>query len=221
MMGATALKQKPKKPVLVPSARPKLFPGHVDSPTVPGARETVMRVFDTLHVMLRRKQLTQRQHRAGETFRHAFDALQSSIGRSMDFDRIRSRGLPGSPPLNIYLHASDELANARKTLTNGVEYLVIELVCGKGYSLEQTARELCGVENKTGRPLRKDCEKIGYVFKQGLNALADIWHPESSGDDSPMRTYRAPDAKPSTSDLTVVPQAKAVHANGRKIFRTG
>lgn len=222
MMGATALKQKPKKAVPVPSARPRLVPGHVDSPTVPGARETVMRVFDTLHVMLKRKQLTQRQHRAGEMFRSAFDALECTVGRSMDFDRVRSQGMPGARPAQQYAEAADTLHQARCKLTNGVEYLVIDMVCGKGYSLEQTAREICGADPKTNRPLRKDHEKIGYVFKIALSKLADLWNPDGRNDDEPsMRSYRAPGAKPTSSELTIVPQAKAVHANGRKIFRTG
>lgn len=145
----------------------------------------------------------------------------------MDMERVRGCSIPGSPPPKRQLEAADKIDEAKAALakakfaTQSMSHLVIEYVCGKGFSIEQTAREICGIDPKTDRPLRKDCEKIGFIFKAGLTDLANLWSPDSAGDASPIRTYRAADAKPSTSDLTSVPQARAVHATGKRLFRTG
>jgi hypothetical protein len=105
----------------------------------------VERVVDTLDSMLKAgpRHLTIRQWQAGQIFRSAYEVLEGAVGNTMDFDRIRGGGLPGSPPPPRRLFASDRIAEAKDMLYDG-DYCIIEKIAGIGYSLERCAGESLG-----------------------------------------------------------------------------
>jgi hypothetical protein len=70
----------------------------VSHPTLGGLTERVERVVDTLDSMLKAgpRHLDTRQWQAAQIFRSAYEVLEGAVGNTMDFDRIRGAGLPGS-----------------------------------------------------------------------------------------------------------------------------
>jgi hypothetical protein len=114
-------------------------------------------VVDTLDSMLKAgpRHLTIRQWQAAQIFRSAYEVLEGAVGNTMDFDRIRGGGLPGSPPPPRRLFAADRLAEAEVILYVG-DYCIIEKIAGIGYSLERCAGELLG-----HHPSKLDRTRIG------------------------------------------------------------
>ena len=191
---------------------------NVASPTVPGATERLSRVVDTLHVMLRRDQISERQYWAGERYRTSLEKLGSSPGGAMDFERPRGGSLPGSPPSPAMLYASDDVHQAENRLYRW-DFEVVHLICGVGMTIEEAAANLygSGVDGKPFRQCREDC---GRRLREGLRQLADLWFPEQSGEGARTRSIRLDRA--TITDAAEVPKAASVvHATGNRIFRSG
>jgi hypothetical protein len=153
----------------LPPGRRKTQAVYVPSPTVPGHRERVQRVADTIDTMFARKQLTERQNRAAEIYRGAWATIGSSVGGSMDFDRVRGGGLPGQPLAMRYMDAAAILSDAKLKLYTR-DHEVLELVARDGHSQAEAADMLHG-----GKATRAEREDVGRRLKDGLNELADRW----------------------------------------------
>lgn len=199
----------------------------VSSPTVPGAREDVQRVIDTLASMLRRRQLTAREYEAADRIRTAHAKVFGSMGGAMDFERARGSSSPGGFG-ESYRQAAEYLSDIKRFLYPK-DYPVVYHVCCLGYSIEQTAQRLPRIFERdgTGRVTRASREEAGRRLKAGLEAAADLWWPEKASmtakDGAEIRPMRAVvSERPEWSDgLTEVPKASAVHATGKKIYRSG
>ncbi|SRR5260221_499138 len=151
------------------SARPRTQAVYVPHPTVPGHRERVHRVVDTIDAMFSRKQLTERQHRTAEIYRGAWATIGSSVGGSMDFDRVRGGGVPGRPLAIRYMDAAKCLSDAKlKLYTRDRE--VLELVARDGHSQADAADMLHG-----GQATRAEREDVGRHLRDALDQLADLW----------------------------------------------
>lgn len=196
-----------------PTARPKTYAARVSSPTVPGAVENLQRVGDTLANMLRRKQLDDRSFRAGERIRAAYEVVYGQVGGSMDFDRVRGAGRPGSGPPLHYLEAAGVLNEAWRQLYP-LDYRVVTLVACEGHSIERAAEIIFG------EATRSDKEEIGRRLREGLGQLAG---GKEKADAPPKpSTWQAPDAmayQPGTSGM--IERGHVVHATGHRIFRNG
>jgi hypothetical protein len=141
----------------------------VSHPTLGGLTERVERVVDTLDTMLKAgpRHLDTRQWQAAQIFRSAYEVLEGAVGNTMDFDRIRGGGFPGSPPPPRRLFASDRIAEAKDMLYDG-DYCIIEKIAGIGHSLERCAGELLG-----HHPSKADRTRIGDRLRNGLEELAN------------------------------------------------
>lgn len=195
----------------------------ISSLTVAGAVDVVQRVVDPLEVMFKASQLTKRQWRAIETYRDAREVIYGQTGGSMDFDRVRGAGTPGSPPAPAYFDACETLRVAKQKLYP-LDYAILTIVLGgsnpddRGANFMQCAQRL----ERVGMDQRKVADR----FKIAVGVLADaIWGEEKGdkedGDKGRITGYLAPGARSTGSTAETVPQAKAVHADGRKIYRTG
>lgn len=200
-------------------AEKRTVTARVSSPTVPGAVETITRVVDPLEVMFKASQLTKRQWRAIETYRNAREFVYGQCGGSMDFDRVRGAGSPGSPPAPAYFDACETLRTAKHKLYP-LDYAILTMVLGgsnpddRGANFTQCAERL----ERVGM----DHRKVADRFKIAVGVLADeLWGEEKTGDKPRISSYLAPGARPTESTAETVPQARAVHADGRKIYRTG
>jgi hypothetical protein len=167
-LATRARSQKTQRP-RPQSARPRSQSVYIPSVTVPGHVDRVERVVDTIDSMFSRKQLTERQHHAAEIYRGAWATIGSSVGGSMDFDRVRGGGLPGQPLAMRYMDAAERLSDAKlKLYTRDRE--VLELIARDGHSQQHTADILHG-----GNATRAEREDVGRHLRSGLDELADRW----------------------------------------------
>src|SRR5947209_6134889 len=88
------------------TARQRTRQVYVPSARVPGARDQVTKVVDTVEQMWRSQQMGDRPYEAAQMFRSAWDVIESVVGNAMDFDRVRGGGAPGQPYADQYLAAS-------------------------------------------------------------------------------------------------------------------
>lgn len=207
-----------------PSAVPPSKLARVSSPTVRGAVEQVQRVVNSIDHLRARRQIGEREYLAALTYRDAYDIVHGTVGGAMDPDKVHgagSPGSPGSPPPPAWLYASDKLLSAEQNLYR-VDLRIVEMVVGQGRSLLETAALVYGV-SEGGRPSRNDLDRTSDRLKVGLGELAAVWHPGEfkEVERKPARSvWRAPGAKPAGSDASSVPQGTAVHATGKRVFRS-
>ena len=134
-------------------------------------------MIDSLESMFRRKQIGPHQKRAADNYRDAFDGL-TSTGRSMDFDKVRA-GTPGAQPAPTAPLAAETIAGASKLLGR-VDGDIVELIVGRGYTIEQAAAR---VFSKAVKKKLSECDVdcVGKRLRDALTMLADEWHPVSEG----------------------------------------
>lgn len=164
-----------------PTARAKTAAVYVSSPTVPGHREQVHRVVNTLDNLLKARQISEASYRAGERYRNAWDVLNRSPGGAMDFDRVRG-GIPGSrAPTPAEFVATETISQCRQWLYR-TDYEIVHLVVGEGHSIKTAAAVVDKTPDETGRCLR-----------QALNVLAEKWEIDRTqrrSSDKPRITAR-------------------------------
>lgn len=203
-------------------ARPRTVMVRVSSPTVPGAVEIVEYKADPLEIMFRAKQLTKRQWRSVEAYRNAREIIYGQAGGALDFDRVRGAGLPGSPPVPAFMEACEILRTAKAKLY-ALDHTILVLVLGgseqqHGLNFQQCAERLSAKKVAVADNPRFIAQRFKIALDEMANAL---WGEERPGSETRLRSYMVPGSKPMGSDVEAVPQARAVHADGRKIFRTG
>lgn len=185
---ALAKKRKVEQPRTAAGSR-KIVRTTVASPYNHGI-DRPERVMDTIEVMFRRRMIDGRQKEAADKYRGAFDALTQSMGGSMDMEKARGGGTPGAPPCPASLVAADIIDEAAKEL-GPADHTIVEMVCGSGYSVEETA---AATLDKAGLSER-DHEYTGRRLRDALTRLANMWSPTSKG--SRIRGHIADGAKPS------------------------
>ena len=206
-----------------PTARPTTRRVYVSSPTVPGHRENLERVVDTVEQMWKRGQLgpsnrpheNERAYRAAMKLRDAYEVVHGAVGGAMDFDRVRGAARPGMGPPLHYLEAAQTLNDVRPNLYALDERVVLLVVC-EGYTIERAAEHVY-----KAKPSRAEKEEIGRVLRQGLAELADLWlgQAKDEGKDA-IVSHREPGATDYVAQAGVINRpTEAVHATGKKIFR--
>lgn len=205
---------KTAKAPSVPSGRPRLIPSYTDSPTVPGARENIMRVFDPLEAMRKRDQIGKLEYQAALHIRAAHDVIYGSPGGVMDLDRVRGGGSSGPQAAPPYLAACETLRLIKQWLY-AMDHRLIELVVVAGYSVADAARAVHGHV-----PSRSEKEEAGQRLRIGLREVSrHLWGVSEDKERSEIVVARAPDA----TDYTVAPgiaqRGNTVHATVRKVFR--
>jgi hypothetical protein len=134
---------------------------YVPSPRVPGARDQVQKVFDTIEQLWRARKIGDRAYKAAEMFRNAWDRIESVMGNAMDFDRVRSGGgLPGKPPAEAYLEACDRIDDAKTFLYHN-DYETVAHVVGKGLSIKQVAPIVNLSMRETSYGLHRALDEMG------------------------------------------------------------
>jgi hypothetical protein len=136
---------------------------YVSSPTVPGTREEVSLVVDTIEMMWRGKWLNENQYRAAQIFRSACDTLASCMGGTMDFERSRGASVPGQPPLPPNLAASEKITDAKQALSP-MDYDIVCKIVGYGFTVKAAA----GMIDRSART-------VGKHLRDALSLLADRW----------------------------------------------
>jgi hypothetical protein len=145
----------------------KLEAARVASPYGHGI-DRVLRSIDTLAVMMRRGQLREAQYHAGQRYRHCYEVIYGQMGGASDFERTRGKGLPGSPPPQSYLEASEIVSQVKRILYPR-DYAVVHRVCVDGLSLGECAEQLYGGDDRSNR------EQAGDRLREGLRELAERW----------------------------------------------
>lgn len=232
MIGASMAKQKiseramPKgpakaKPRTAADMRALTFrDSHVDSPTVPGAVERLQRTVDTLFNMVARKQIDDRQYRAAERLRNAHMVVYGSVLSAMDMDRVRVATGPAQSVPPPWMNAAQSIREAKLKLY-AFDHEVVLWVAVVGLKIEECVGKLGKSPRLEGLNTRSMREEVGRALRNGLSELADLWGERESEDYRRLRSHMEADAKPTGSDADTVPQARAVHATGSRIFRTG
>lgn len=132
----------------------------------------VVKLYDPVVAMLKRRQITSDQFQAAERLQFAYETVHGQAGGAMDFDRSRSSGVPGQMPAPPYMVASETLRLAKMWLYPR-DYAVVFRVCIQGIKIADCAH-LFGV-GKEGRL------EAGRALKRGLTQLAEKWGYSSNG----------------------------------------
>jgi hypothetical protein len=174
--------------------------------------------------MFNRKQISQLQYGAGDRYRLSFEMTSASSGGSMDFDRARgSKGTPPVSPALTFLLAAECVREARMKLYPR-DFAVIHRVAVSGFTIEQAARQL--YDPKWDGEWPPYVREAGRKFRAGLDALADMWWPDSrtpvdkkTGEEiRPIRGART--EKSTASNVESVTQSPSVaHATRDKVYR--
>jgi hypothetical protein len=207
------------------TARPRTEKAEVSGAYTAGKTDVVERVIDTLTSMFNRRQITQLQLGAGERYRVAHEMTSASMGGSMDFDRVRSgsAGAAHQTPAMTYLLAAETVSEARKRLYPR-DFAIVHRVCVLGLTIEQAARQL--YDSQWDGEWTPYVRQAGWKFRNGLDALADMWWPDSktktdpkTGEEvRPMRRTRTERATV-TDAVTVAPSSSVAHATRDKVYR--
>ena len=142
----------------------------------------------------------------------------------MDFDRARgSSGLSPTPALTFLL-AAETVSEARKKLYPK-DFAIVHRVCVLGLTIEKAAQEL--YDQRFDGSWRVYLEEAGRKFRAGLDALADMWWPDSkvktdkrTGHEiRPIRSVMT--ERPLSTDSTAVlePTTSVAHATRDKVYR--
>jgi hypothetical protein len=147
----------------------------------------------------------------------------ASSGGSMDFERARgSSGLSPTPALTFLL-AAEIVSDARKRLYPK-DFAVIHRVCVLGLTIEQAARQL--YDDKWHGSWVVYLKDVGRNFRNGLDALAEMWWPDSKAqvdrktgqEIRPIRGVMTERAE-ATNAPSVAPASSVVHATRDKVYR--
>jgi hypothetical protein len=216
---------KRKRDAKILSARPRTEKDEVSHPRVEGKTEFVDRVSDTLTSMFNRKQISQLQFGAGDRYRLAYEMQFASAGGSMDFERARgSTGTaPVSPALTFLLAA--ECTREAKTKLYPKDFAIVHRVCVIGLTIEAAARQLYHPEYDGDWP--PYVRNAGMRFRAGLDALADMWWPDSrapidrkTGEEvRPIRGAMTDKAAVTDAPPPDVGASRVAHATRDKVYR--
>jgi hypothetical protein len=174
--------------------------------------------------MFNRRQISQLQYAAGDRYRCAHDMTYASSGGSMDFDRARgSSGLSPTPALTFLL-AAETVSEAKRRLYPR-DFAIVHRVTVLGMSIESAAREL--YDPRFDGEWTPYVRQAGWKFRNGLDALADMWWPDSktktdakTGEEiRPIRNIRTEKAKVTDAPPPDRGGSKVVHATRDKIYR--
>lgn len=205
------------------TARPRTEKAEVSGAYTAGKTDVVERVIDTLTSMFNRRQISQLQYGAGDRYRMAHEMTSASSGGSMDFDRARgSSGLSPSPALTFLL-AAETVSEAKRRLYPK-DFAIVHRVAVLGLTIEQAARQL--YDERYDGEWTPYVRQAGWKFRNGLDALADMWWPDSktktdpkTGEEiRPMRRSMTERATV-TDAVTVAPSSSVAHATRDKVYR--
>lgn len=141
----------------------------------------VVKIYDPLVAMMKRRQITSDQFLAGERLQLAYETVHGQAGGAMDFERSRGSGLPGQMPAPPYMVASETLRLAKMWLYPR-DYAVVHRVCIQGIKIADCAHLFGeGKESKL---------EAGRALKRGLTQLAEKWGYSSIGRKSKPSVFR-------------------------------
>lgn len=184
--------------------------------------DRVERVVDTLTTMLARKQIDARQETAARKVQAAYELAPSSV-RCALASADGGADATNRSPSERQLWAGQVLNEVRGLLGQR-DTKVVLLVCGQGFSIEDAARFIFGVLERS-RLDKRDALEVGRRFRGGLTDLADLWWPERRHSLKVVRPDAAvpkgnPDQKPGESGQTLINKTRiagaVVHAGGGK-----
>jgi len=132
----------------------------------------VVKIYDPVVAMLKRRQITSDQFQAAERLQLAYETVHGQAGGAMDFERSRGSGLPGKMPAPPYMVASETLRLAKMWLYPR-DYAVVHRVCIQGIKVSDCA-QLFG-------PGKEGKLEAGRALKRGLTQLAEKWGYSSIG----------------------------------------
>lgn len=124
-------------------------------------------VQDTISNLLRRGHIREPQYMAAIRVQQA---VETTVAISSVLDPSKSGGGGFGPRSKSegVLFAAQSLNQARLWL-GLMTFFIVEHVAGKGHSIEEVAAMI------KRRPTRRDCDKVGADFREGLSTLAAKW----------------------------------------------
>lgn len=135
----------------------------------------ISRSKSAIHRLTGKNKLDPRQVMAADTYRNAFETIHSSLGGSMDFDRIRGGGGLARVPAEEAMMAVQTLKHARDLLGARSVIIIDQIVC-HGQTAEQCARLVYSYREGDSIAAR-DINHIGRMLRESLTELSALWHP--------------------------------------------
>jgi hypothetical protein len=203
--------KRPKKAPAKPSAQPKTRRAIVSHPTVAGQVESVQVVVVSLEGTLKRAKVEKDGRLAAEKFAQAWETVYGQAGGAADFDRVRAgKGGGGLPP---YMEACETLRVAKYRL-DALSHTIVENIVGRTMTIENCARLIFKIDP----PRRSAKDDVRHRLRDGLHELATLWFPTSRN--RQISGYAAPEGHV-VAEHDEMPEATAVHATRRQVFRSG
>jgi hypothetical protein len=159
------------------------------------------RVRPAMSRLTGKNKLDQQQVLAADTYRSAFETLHSSLGGSMDFNRVRGSGRGGGHS-EAAADASLTMQAARNRV--GVRAIVIieQVVC-HGRTAEECAKLIYSYTDGETVAAR-DINFVGRSLREALSELGELWYPTSSRSQR-SRTFRPAESRPGAGQAGTVP----------------
>lgn len=173
-MAKTKQKKQAKQAPSERTARRPTMTVTVSSPWLPGVTDRVEKVVDTIMLMRRSKQINEWQYLAADRFRDAYEAVRTGLGGACDLERVRAGGGQGRGSNERAAWGTETLADATACLAKIGGSVIVEMVVGQGYSVDDAAGSLFG-RAADGTVRRQDREAVGNFLRMHLRALADLW----------------------------------------------
>lgn len=145
---------------------------------------TVYRRLDTIEQLYRHHGLDPRQYAAAERCRIAFERCEGSTRCALDL--TVAAGTSGNRMLPREQVEAAATVREIKSILGVIDGRVVELVCGLGLTLAETAERM-------GYRADRARNWIGHRLREGLQALADAWSPIKRRG---LRCIREPGARP-------------------------
>jgi hypothetical protein len=132
----------------------------VDSPLTPGTYDAVVVNIreSPLSTMLARRQIDDAQYEAGKWFRKVYEQTRmGSMAVDPSREPVDTSGI--ADPIPDTLIAATKLLRAARYELGGKGYLIVELVCGQGFTVREQ-QHVGRTEKGTGWLLRHALDKL-------------------------------------------------------------
>jgi soluble cytochrome b562 len=208
-------KQRPKK------RKGRLYRSKAENPYGNGF-DRVGRVVDTISAMTRRGQLSERQARAAQRYRDAFDTITASLRGTLGKDGVMAGNGTGKTPSRPEMEAAADL-NAAADLLGVLMRVILEEVVGIGRTIEDTASVLCAHGRRANRA---DRDFIGRSLREALDIMADKWWPQGRRNKGGVGglgylSFMADGARPHDTGAGTFERGRVIHATAKRIFENG
>lgn len=162
----------------------------VHSPTVAGGIDFVGKAFDQIEEMRTGRKtrdgrdppkITKQEYNVARSYKRSFDTLSTSLGGSMDFDKVRGGTWGGR------VHSEEEskaigIINRIEKVVGRTDAAIFVAVIGFGLTVEECAAQMYGV-TEAMKPEKRYVQHVEQRLIEALREVAAVLYPERKSEE--------------------------------------